>query len=757
MKSIGDINATNLHYKNIKSNNFDHFITKLNANNYIASSNFEELISNNETNNQLYLRMNRNISDSTVYQPKRSEQIEGDISNKINIENGIDNKDFSSLNSEGVFTQRGLNSNGSFTREQLDFQGNSLEKDNRDNRYKYRITRINIDSKNRNISPKNIIANSVNSNLSNPFSFQKNINIMTINYQNHGLLQNDKITISNLNGSEYNLREFNIMQNSYYVKISHQNHGMIPFPDNVVSARYQILISGITNYNSTFIQNIPLNVLNGYHYVYFNTDEFTTFDPNYYYIKIQLQSNQNITFTTNYKVTYLHLYGIPLSSINANYPINASQNNGFQIVHNIIDSNNFQIQLDYVASTTITSCGGNNISVNKIIDFIEGYPNNNHYIISLNKTFYNVSKLRLVSSEFPNTDKIIRDTPMFRQNNLLFWQSLNDGETIYKITLTPGNYNVSNLCDEINNQVSTVNIANANITSGTTYNYSKTFRSETKIDINNNIFSIKFFGVLNIQNPFNINTNSANTNIYYLTVNHPNHLLQVGTKITIQNSTSIGIVPDYIINTDQTIYSIIDANYYTIQLNQFNILSNNSNIQSGGGNAVQIIYPYITRLLFNQVGTIGNLLGFRNVGEPDSILQWSYNNTNNEPYVNDILTDVAGIPITSSTINKYINLNGDNYLIISNPLLKNTVDTGGINGVFAKILLAGPPGYVLFNQYIQLGDEFNEGIQSLSELEFFFYASDGTLYEFNGLEHSMTVEIYEKIIYNIHINNSTRL
>jgi hypothetical protein len=729
MNSFRDINATNLQYKNIKSNNFDSFISKLNADNLATSSNFEELISNSETNNQLYLRSNRNTGDSNIFQPKRAEQIDGDISYKINTEQGI------------------------YVNKQ-----NKLQSDSKENHYKYRITRINIDSKNRNIIPKNIISNSnTNSNLSNPFTLTQNSNIVQIMYPNHGLSINDKITIMNVNGSEYNLREIDFIHDSNYVRINHPNHSMVPFTTNVISAQYQIFISNLSNFGSTYIQNIPINALNGYQNIYFNTDGSATYDPNYYFIKIQVIPNKNISFVTNYKVTYKHLYGIPLSSINANYPINANQNNGFQIVHNIIDADNIEIQLSYAASTNVSKCGGNNISINKITDFIEGFPNNSHYIISLNKTFYNVTKLRLVSTEFPNTDKIIKDTPLSRQNNLLFWQSLSDGETIYQIALTPGNYNVTDLITEINNKIGLINIVNTNITSGTTFSYSKTFSSKVSININTNIFSIDFFGTLNIQNPFNINTNSSDPNIYYLTVNHPNHLLQVGTQITIQNSSSVGVVPDYVINSIQTIYSIIDENNYTVQLGLFNILSNSSNVKSGGGIAVQIVYPFVTRLLFDRPGTIGKLVGFRNVGEPNSILEWSYSNTNNSPYVNDILTDVAGVPIQSSAINNYINLNGDNYIIVSNPLLKNTVDTGGINGVFAKILLAGPPGFTLFNQYIQLGDEFNEGIQSLSELEFYFYAPDGTLYEFNGLDHSMTVEIYEKIINNVNMNNSTRL
>jgi hypothetical protein len=149
-------------------------------------------------------------------------------------------------------------------------------------------------------------------------------------------------------------------------------------------------------------------------------------------------------------------------------------------------------------------------------------------------------------------------------------------------------------------------------------------------------------------------------------------------------------------------------------------------------------------------------MGFRNVGDYNSITSWDYTIYNNTPYINDLLVDTVGTPIPSSSINNYINLNGDNYILIANPLFKNTVDTSSINGVFAKLLLAGLPGYILFNQYIQLGDEFKDNIQSLSELEFFFYTPDGTLYDFNGIDHSFTIEIYEKVTENENLNISSK-
>ena len=72
-----------------------------------------------------------------------------------------------------------------------------------------------------------------------------------------------------------------------------------------------------------------------------------------------------------------------------------------------------------------------------------------------------------------------------------------------------------------------------------------------------------------------------------------------------------------------------------------------------------------------------------------------------------------------------------------------SLSTNNIPGIFAKLLLSDSPGSILFNQYIQLAENLNKPIKTLNELEFKFYSPSGSLYEFNGLNHSFTLEIYE--------------
>ena len=259
MDSINENNATNNQYKNIKlnafnksiNNNFSNSNTSINNNkfqnnipNFSLTNNLDSYTSSN-SQTQIYSRKNISLGDTTVYQPQRIEQINTNMSDQIEL---------------------------------------------KENSYKYRITRVNIDSRNRNTTPKNITSNTNNVTVSNPFTLTANNNIIRINLPNHGLSINDKITITNILGQEFYLRTLEMTQGSNFIKINHNNHGMIPFSTstntntntntstntNKTYAEYQIVISGITNNGVTYLQNIPLNVLNNFQTVYFNTNNNST-------------------------------------------------------------------------------------------------------------------------------------------------------------------------------------------------------------------------------------------------------------------------------------------------------------------------------------------------------------------------------------------------------------------------------------------------------------------------------------------------
>lgn len=695
MKNFNEFGKTNNDYKNIKNERFSHEKTS-------------EHIEENNNTKSLFHRKDNNLNNADGFRWNEHSQISND------------------------------------------------NDDIQNDKYRYRISRINIDSSYRNTVPKNILADNAMI-LNNPFSLTYNSNIVTVTVPNHKLSVNDQIIIANVLGDIFFLKSFEFVTNSNYVKINHPNHGMLPFDKTKIYAPYQIKIDNIVYNDLTFIQNIPLNMLNDYHTVCFNTDDGDTYNPNYYYINLPSRANATFTYEINYKVTFFHIYGMPISHINANFPINADSATGYHNIANVIDDNTFTIVIDFIANTTISNIGGSNVTIDRIIDNIVGYPNNNNYIISLQKTFYNVSKIKLISTEFPNTEKIIKSAPSKKQNNQLFWQIMDDGDYLYNVNLIAGNYDVQGIISEIVREVENTK-RSSNITAQNTsiYEYSSTLNADVSINTNTNEFTISFFGKITIENPFKISKSEISGSVRYtMEIFHPKHLLRVGTQIVIQSAIDIGVVPASVINTIQTISSIIDENNYVVQLQKFNPIATQNTLTNGGGVATQIKYPLQSRFYFDKPGTLGKSLGFRNPGAYNSITSWAYIISNKTPYQNDILVDAIGAPINKE-VNNYINLNGDNYILMTNPLFKNTVNVSNVNNIFAKLLLASNPGYILYNQYIQLGEEIVDGIQSLSELEFAYYSPDGILYDFNGLEHSFTLEIYEKVINNPRMNLNSK-
>ena len=151
-------------------------------------------------------------------------------------------------------------------------------------------------------------------------------------------------------------------------------------------------------------------------------------------------------------------------------------------------------------------------------------------------------------------------------------------------------------------------------------------------------------------------------------------------------------------------------------------------------------------MLFNYQNTIGTLLGFRNVGEYNAITVYSKLISNTSSYDLDLNLNSLGIAQVDTISNTLLNFNGDNYIFLTiNYIFKDSIDINGIKNIFAKLLLSGNLDYVIYNDFIQIGEEFLEPIASLSEIEFSFYTVDGNLFDFNNINVSFTIEIFEDI------------
>ncbi len=231
---------------------------------------------------------------------------------------------------------------------------------------------------------------------------------------------------------------------------------------------------------------------------------------------------------------------------------------------------------------------------------------------------------------------------------------------------------------------------------------------------------------------------TENTMIIY----HPNHNLNVGDEITISNSTSINRIPSEFINQTFIIDKIIDNDHYSVNIEIFKYLS--VPVLDTSLNTVLIQYPDLARMFFNYPDTLGNILSFFNVGEPDSITSFRSIIKNTDAY--EINVSLANLGNEYIQPLKKLSITGPNYFFIVSRDLAVYTNANSIQYVFAKIQLTDEPGAVLFNTFVPVTKVFQVPLDSLTEMKFEFRFPDGSLVDFNGLDHSMTFEITE--LYN---------
>lgn len=693
--------------------------------------------------------------------------------NNLNYEfNTIDNKN-------NVLTNQNVNQNNQnkileLIKDDSDFinkiYSTLIEHKKSKNVNRKKVTRINFDSKNRIIIPKNIVGNLFYLS-NNPLSFTKDSNIMKIKcIKAHNLSVNDRIILQNVISKQFNLKGgITLQKNSYFIKINHPNHG-ITIDD--INKNFYILLSGVegnTNKN-TSLGNISLSLINKIHIVYLTSDNDTIGSNNYYYIKVSTLSLSTVNDTTsNIKIIYQNLCGININEINSNYPISINQVNGYLVVKSIISNTEFGVELNQNANKTIINIGGENIYYAKIKSYISAWTKPNSYRINLNKSFENVTRIKLISTEFPNTEKVIKNYPTNEKNNKLYFQVLEDKDYTYEVEITPGNYTVSSLRDEIKNKIEQVQrisfTDNLVIKDGTNALLEKSLNFSTIVEMNQftDIVSIALFSVIIIVKGITLSDETYEDERKRIIINHVDHGLSVGDKITIAGAQSTSGIPNSVLNIEHTIESIKDSNNYIIKLPLHNDSTQTDN--TGGGSAINILIPLSFRLLFNYKDTIGKILGFRNVGEQYSITPFGLVIYNNIAYEYDYFKDAVGNEIffdndTRQVENEVIQLFGHNYILMCCDAFKGneSLSTNNLSGVFAKLLLSDSPGSILFNQYIQLAEVLNKPIKTLTELEFKFFSPSGSLYEFNGIDHSFTLEIYEESVEisgtNINVKNS---
>ena len=599
-----------------------------------------------------------------------------------------------------------------------------------------------------------------------PITTTKNSNIIQINYPNHSFSIGDNIIIQNV------ISNYKILTNSVYffdffpyMFINYPNHN-IPLDFLNFNNNYQISIEIISNLGSnTTYSNIPINLILGIFQCnlpsivdqvtpllpnilqLFNVNNVKELDQNFILIQLPYNfiSDSGINFipTDVFKFSFLNIGGIPLNYINSDYPIDYSKNQSNQTITNV-DPNNIYFTSLITASSSISS-GGKNVQVMLITGSLNGYPNANNYTINLKRTFNNVVRVELVSTEFPYIDFLIKSSGPYK-NNRLYWKHLDDGSTIYQTSIPEGNYDSTNLISTINKSLNTVKRLNSTI-QNPIYNI-------FTVSIDQYTQEIIFVPYKNTNLPNSLTASLITIdNIVYvqLTIYHPGNLVEVQDTIIISGAAKIGTIIDAsYININQTVYQINTTNQtYIVLLAPLNQITNATTIDltGNGGPSIVIQTKAKVSFLFNYSDTIGNILGFKNVGQSNAITPFNTKISNFDPYIQSTKLNQVGIIDNTTTI---LNLSGNNlYILMYLNDFECIVNQSGQSNSFAKILLSGSPGDILFNTFVNYPSEFDFPISVLNQLSISFTYPNGSLVDFRNIDHSFTLRIIEKISKNI--------
>lgn len=628
----------------------------------------------------------------------------------------------------------------------------------------YKVSLINIDSSFRSKSPKNIYSSAMDYLPKNPITVTENSSFVTINYPNHGLVVNDRIIIQNVEGKSTILSgNIFLFQNFSYCVLKIDHNITTNYVNLLNKIRIEIsIVDNATFSNTLFYDNIPLNSLLGIFDIklpsivnvkntipsavlnYFNVTTVEELDP--LCLLIELPFNY-FSFNNSYyeindflKISFFDINGIPINGVNADYPINYMRLQGYHEVYEIVNKNNFIIKTNYKALSDGNG-GGSKIQIMKIINTEEGFPDANNYSIRLKKNYNNVVRIELVSSEFPFIDYLIKNNGK-NKNNKIYWKHLDDGNYIYSTEINEGNYDGDNLFTTLSKNMNSVERINST-SNNKIYN---------DFIINYNLYTqeVQFnsFKTEKVPNSLKIDIVTINSIQYFrLTIKHPNNLVDINDEITIANSEDIGIISTNLINKSHTVFEVSKYNNsYSVLLTTVSSTDLGTTLTDNGGGSITIKTKALVSFLFNYPDTIGSVIGFRNTSQLNAITSYKSVVSNFDSYIND--TKLNSVGNTISNNNLLLNLTGSNnyYLLyINNFELVN--NNSNMLPSFAKILLSGSPGDVLYNTFINYPLEFEFPISSLNELNIKITYGDGSLPDFRNIDHSFTLKITELVSY----------
>lgn len=652
-----------------------------------------------------------------------------------------------------------------------------------------KTTLLNIDSSYRNIIPKNIIKSDCKLLPNNPIKLTKGDSNVSINYPNHSLKIGDYITIQNVLGKSYALINSFILINDVkfliiYSTDNQLNNTPIDYTKYTNELYINIEIVGDQTENK-LINNINFNSLFGIkkYLIYSDISQsiqeniktnmsslYTDFNiQNALFIELpSIYKNNNLNYyiiNQIFKISFMHIGGIKLGYLNANFPINNYNYQSNYQVTNIYDDDNFEITLNFNSYADLQE-GGKNVQVMKIIDTISGYPNSDSYTINLKNSFNNVTSIELLSTEIPYIDLIIKKDI----NDKLYWYNIEDGQYLYNVQLDEGFYSSSLLLDKIKEKINKVK----RITSSDTnlvYNY-------FDIIVESNTQKITFlpYNLTKLPNKLSARLEVINLDTYIiLNVSHENNLVEKYDIIEIKNCTQVTYtkntnediqiyeISNEYINKTHSVYNVNDNNNtYDILLGKIDEIITTlitDNKEKAGGENVLVKSKTQVSFLFNKKDTIGDIIGFKSVGDSFSITPFSSIISNKNYYVYSNNLNSVGIEFDYSS--GFFNLSGNfNYILMYLNDIEFVYSNNNIPVAFAKIALSGSPGDILFDTFIKQPLNIYSKIfpiSSLTQIIVKFLYPDGSRVNFRNINHSFTLKIIEEQERNNNTNLNSQL
>lgn len=317
------------------------------------------------------------------------------------------------------------------------------------------------------------------------------------------------------------------------------------------------------------------------------------------------------------------------------------------------------------------------------------YPTQSSYKFTLKKSYTNVVSVKLKSSEFVNSQQLIRNTPFSLKNNVLKWEMGDNGEqddnTIYTVTLTPGNYTASQLSSLIENSMNSVLRTN-----GKSNNFSVT------IDIVTDLVQFSSIDNTTISNPFTFNTSTGNTTLITVKFENTPDTFSIGQTFYISGATSVGGISSSIINGTHVITNINQNNFQFIVNTPAT-----SDVVEGGGNSVEIGKGLLFRLLFSDSQSPYSILGFLNEDTPysetvtNNVESYNYKKILNDDDTTEIVSisnsGTLYLPNTDDFLlrvivgsDQYFNLDEDVYILSKNGNVRlsiKSISKPSINGL----------------------------------------------------------------------------